>query len=59
MSHDDKILMWYTDAAKADRKWGQPLMILKEESTDAITLPEDPEEAKRVLAGIMNNYLDI
>ncbi|WP_433947015.1 hypothetical protein [Paenibacillus sp. SN-8-1] len=50
---------WFENAAKAGRKFNPESMVdqlVKEGKTEKITLPEDPEEAKRVLSEIMKNY---
>lgn len=50
---------WFDNAAKSGRKFNPQVMLdqlVKEGKAEAITLPEDPEEAKQVLTEIMKNY---
>ncbi|MEK4159446.1 MULTISPECIES: hypothetical protein [Paenibacillus] len=50
---------WFETVSKSERKFNPQVMLdelVKEGKAEAITLPEDPEEAKRLLAEIMENY---
>lgn len=50
---------WFYNYVKAGRKHNPQIIsdqLVKEGKAEAITLPEDPDEAKRVLAGIIKRY---
>lgn len=50
---------WLVNTARVGRKFNPPLILdqlIKEGKVHAITIPEDPEEAKVLLVEIMKNY---